>query len=320
MTENPNYDMLRRGSPVSRLLVSMLVISVPGTLLLLIFILTGAALFRCDPAVLGNPSLVASQSETWFVRYALIIQDLCFFIVPAVIIIFMIRPKEDRQMFSVAGTGITDLVLLLVLMVFLVPLTGLSAELNSKLVLPHWLSGLEGWMREKEDYANDLIGVVLGEHSAAVLLVNILVVAVLPAIAEELLFRGALQRLFGDLFRSGHAAVWISSIVFSAVHLQFYGFLPRLILGLVLGYLFLWSGSIWIPVTAHFINNAMSVAVDFFQATGTSSQGPAETLPVTGAGWIVVSLLAVLPLLFYFRMRWARPHGDQHHSSQARFS
>ena len=89
--------------------------------------------------------------------------------------------------------------------------------------------------------------------------------AVLPAIGEELIFRGVFQKIFYDFFKSGHMAIWVTAFLFSALHFQFYGFIPRLILGLVFGYLFFWSGTLWLPVLSHFVNNAVPVIGVYIQ-------------------------------------------------------
>ena len=137
------------------------------------------------------------------------------------------------------------------------PVTRLAGQLNSGMVLPDWLSGVEQWMKDKEDYANHLMDLIMTPETFSGMWLNILIIAALPAIGEELIFRGVFQKIFHNLFRSGHLSVWVTSFLFSAIHFQFYGFLPRFILGLIFGYLFLWSRNLWLPVIAHFINNAV---------------------------------------------------------------
>lgn len=110
------------------------------------------------------------------------------------------------------------------------------------------------------------------------MILNVLIIAVIPAIGEELIFRGVFQRIFYDLFKSGHVAVWITAFVFSAIHFQFFGFVPRFILGLVFGYLFLWSGTLWLPVISHFVNNAVPVIGAYIQGWDNVSSPPEITL------------------------------------------
>jgi membrane protease YdiL (CAAX protease family) len=114
------------------------------------------------------------------------------------------------------------------------------------------------------------------------------VIALIPAIGEELLFRGVIQ---GSIFKNTniHVAVLLTSIIFSAFHLQFYGFLPRMVLGILLGYSLAWSGSLWLPVLIHFINNGAAVVFAWFSGLDQLpfNQDLIGTEP--GDEWIIAS-------------------------------
>jgi membrane protease YdiL (CAAX protease family) len=132
------------------------------------------------------------------------------------------------------------------------------------------------------------------------LLLNLFVVAILPAIGEELIFRGAFQKLFSQLFKNKHIGIWLAAALFSAIHLQFYGFIPRMLLGAIFGYLLYWSGSLWVPIWAHFVNNAMGVTLSYLSQKGIVSEdieniGTLED----GAVYIIASLLIVSSLLVW---------------------
>ena len=99
------------------------------------------------------------------------------------------------------------------------------------------------------------------------MLFNIFLIAFIPAMGEELFFRGALQGALRD-WKGIKTAIWITAIVFSAIHLQFYGFVPRMLLGAFFGYLIFWSNSIWPAVLAHFVNNVMAVIFYYFKYNG----------------------------------------------------
>ncbi len=86
-----------------------------------------------------------------------------------------------------------------------------------------------------------------------------MVIAVVAGLAEELIFRGCLQQIMQQIVKNKHIAVWVTAFIFSAIHFQFYGFLPRMLLGALLGYLFLWSGNIWVPIIVHTANNVIGV-------------------------------------------------------------
>ncbi|MDR0995202.1 MAG: CPBP family intramembrane metalloprotease [Tannerella sp.] len=155
------------------------------------------------------------------------------------------------------------------------PITLLS-YFNEQLKLPAFLSGVEHWMREMEDAANNLASSFFSDGGGLKsYLFNLVVMAASAGVAEEFFFRGAVQRLLGKKIRHPQAVIWIAAAIFSAFHLQFYGFFPRLLLGAYFGYLLLWSRSIWLPVFAHFVNNAIAV-------TGSSFAKFKDTPLVTG--------------------------------------
>jgi membrane protease YdiL (CAAX protease family) len=106
------------------------------------------------------------------------------------------------------------------------------------------------------------------------LLFNLFMIALVPAIGEELLFRGVLQRVLGEWFRNHHIAIWVVALLFSLAHYQFSAFIPRILLGALFGYLFVWTRSIWIPVLAHFINNSMGVIYYHFYYKGGLTFNP----------------------------------------------
>lgn len=145
------------------------------------------------------------------------------------------------------------------LSIFLIPVVGLVATLNGMIHLPDFLGGLSAWMAEVEAESNSILETIIGEKGARALLLNILICAVFPAVCEEFFFRGTLQPFFRNWFRNKHAAVWVTAFIFSAIHLQFSGFFARLLLGAYLGYLFVWSGSLWLPILAHLLHNTLSI-------------------------------------------------------------
>ena len=142
------------------------------------------------------------------------------------------------------------------------PFINLLGEWNAHLSLPTWLSGLEEWMKKTETMNDAIVNQFLAVHHWTGLLFNMVLIAVLPALAEEFFFRGTIQRLFSEKLNV-HLSIWLTAIIFSAVHLEFYGFLPRMLLGAYLGYLFVWSGTIWLPVIAHLTNNTIGVFIGY---------------------------------------------------------
>jgi membrane protease YdiL (CAAX protease family) len=164
-------------------------------------------------------------------------------------------------------------------------------------------------MRRKEEDAQQLTEVFLSTSSWPGLLVNLIMIGGLAAIGEELIFRGIFQKILYRFLKSGWLAIWISALVFSAIHLQFYGFLPRFILGLVYGYLFFWSGTILLPVLADFVNNAVPTIGAYLNTIENS--GINEETPVSTqlAGIILPAILVVLILSYFYNKRKMNLYG-----------
>ena len=154
--------------------------------------------------------------------------------------------------------------LILILMVVSTPFISWVIELNANMVLPDFMSGIEVWMRNSEQQAEILTKAFLTFDGIGSLFYILIIVAVVPALGEELLFRGVLQKIFISWTKNPHIGIWITSILFSALHMQFFGFFPRLLLGLIFGYIFLWSKSLWLPILGHFINNGSVVIASYF--------------------------------------------------------
>jgi hypothetical protein len=167
------------------------------------------------------------------------------------------NPKEYLQLRKVAPAA--SLLWVGLGMLAAVPLINLLGDLNSRMHLPSFLAPVEQWMRDSEDKAAVLTEAFLDMPGPGDLAFNLFMIALLPAVGEEWLFRGVVQRLFGEWSGKKQVGIWAAALLFSAMHLQFYGFVPRLLLGALLGYLLLWSGSIWLPMLAHFLNNAAAV-------------------------------------------------------------
>lgn len=192
-------------------------------------------------------------------------------------------------------------VLAVIVLVAFGPVMELIAEWNSQMSLPESLKGVENWMRTQEDASNDLIKKVVMVDHLGLLFLNLIVLAVFPAIAEEYYFRGSLMHIFNRVFKNIHVTIWVTAIIFSAIHVQFFGFFPRVILGAFFGYMLIWTNNIWVPILAHFVNNAIVTVLAFFY----TAQGKTfEELQTYDSYSIFVylgsfMLTAVIAVLFY---------------------
>jgi hypothetical protein len=183
-----------------------------------------------------------------------------------------------------------------ILVIVISPLIYWIYGINQQMELPEAWSALEASMKTTEEESEKTIKLLLSATGTQAFLINILVIAILPALGEELLFRGVLQNIFRGLFNNPHIAIWLGAILFSALHMQWYGFLPRLLLGAMFGYIYFWSGSIMLSIFAHFINNGAAVAVEMWGGEGGSEA--IENALLNSPWWLIlVSLLAVAILL-----------------------
>lgn len=197
-------------------------------------------------------------------KFIQVVQSVGFFIVPPFVLGFLFHGKSNEYLYLNKSFSARSIILVFAMMISIAPIVNLIAELNGNMSLPSWLSGVEDWMRKAEENAAEITKVFLNVKTTGGLTFNIFMVALLPAVGEELLFRGVIQRIFSRMTRSHHWGIWISAILFSALHMQFFGFVPRVLLGALFGYLLVWSGSMWLPIIAHFFNNAIAVIMLHF--------------------------------------------------------
>ncbi len=287
-------------SPLVQIIISLAVIVGAGIFLMVVLLIPGFLIFHADVSVLVSPSGEMSTGNLAFLRYMVIVQDISIFIVPALIIMKLMRRENQGRLTDFRLPGLTDVFLVVILAFSLIPLTDFTGRLNAGLHLPDWMSGLEKWMIRKENETDDIIGLLITSDNIPALLLNLVMIALLPAIGEELIFRGIFQKILYRLFKSGHASVWFTAVIFSAIHFQFLGFIPRLILGLVFGYLFLWSGTLWLPVLAHFVNNAIPVVGTYFHLYDNVAQ--TQMLPDWNQALsLLFPVLICTGIMLYFR-------------------
>ena len=300
MSDTPRLFPLSDQPAFIQLMVSAIVILFIGILFLVIFIFSGVLIFNVslDHILMTGEGEVTGQGQIIF-KYLQAVQTVSLFILPPLVISILMTNGRGNWLLLKNKPTFISILLVTCLAILLIPITSSAGLFNSGMELPSWLSGIESWMQEKEEIASYLTGVLIEAETIPVLLLNLFIIAVLPALGEEFLFRGVLQQIFQKMFRSGHFAVWITAIIFSSIHLQFYGFLPRLILGLVFGYLFYWGRSMWLPVTAHFINNAIPVVASYFLGW-SQTNNKVEELAETSTFLILGAAVGCIVIMLYF--------------------
>jgi membrane protease YdiL (CAAX protease family) len=192
-----------------------------------------------------------------------------------------------------------SLLLTILMIVSVIPFINYMAEINLRMNFP--IRSVDHFLKQLEGDAEEIMRAFTATRSFWGLLVNLLMVGVIAAVGEELIFRGVIQRLLHGMVKNIHLAILIASILFSAFHFQFFSFLPRFILGIVMGYLMYYGRSIWYPILAHFVNNAMGVTYYYFYSRGSADDmleeiGTSTMMPMAA----LVSLLVFL----FFGILW----------------
>lgn len=237
----------------------------------------------------------------------LIASSLGFFLAPP-ILLAITEQQKTSVFYGLKQPDIKLLGIVFLIMLVSMPIMEWTAALNQKMTLPEVLKPLEQWMKEKEDEAMRTTLLLLKMNSIKDLLLNLFMIALLPAVAEELMFRGGVQRSFNRIFNNPHVAIWTTAFIFSAIHLQFYGFLPRLLLGAGFGYIYYFSGNLWYAVLGHFLNNAYAVcAAWYMQKNNIPLTATDSTINIAWYGY-VISFILTTAVFIYFKNITQQPH------------
>lgn len=289
-----------RFSPAASLLVLMLLLIIGNGVATLLTQLLGQAMGHqiADLITVFGPE--SGYSERQFLRLANLLSQFFTFVVPALIWAKLFFPNRLWRSLGLRSYPTPSFLLMGTLFLIAVFVLSQAAYwLNQQLPLPDWASDMEA-------SAGRLVEGLLVMEGSGELLLTILVIAVLPAVGEELVFRGVLQNRLELAFGNPIAAIWVAGLIFSAFHMQFAGLLPRFMLGVGLGYLYYWSGSLWMSVAAHFTINGLQVAAQYF-APEEISENPLDTV-----NWSTTAVAAVLVAgLSYYLYRQFRNKQQQ---------
>jgi uncharacterized protein len=265
-------------SPRNRFIYQLFSDSHPLVKLFMVFfvILTSLLLFSFISILLAIPffNISLNEIEVLFkgnlnnipiplLKYIQITQSIALFIIPSLFLSYLFFNKKDEKLPGREFPSLTVIVLVLVIMFFSLPLIDKLVQWNEAFKFPPGIKDMEQKFIQMEDDAAKLTIKLLSGNRSIDFIVNLLMIAIIPAIGEEFLFRGILQKIFYQWTRNPHLAIIICAILFSSIHMQFFGFVPRMLLGALFGYFFFWSNNIWIAVAAHFFNNAFAVFSNF---------------------------------------------------------
>jgi len=218
---------------------------------------------------------------------------LFFFLIPY----FVIRNNPSYLM-NYKKVKLLPVIMVIFTTVFFIILNAPVIEWNKSISFPSFMSSFESWALLKEKQLESLTLYLVSFENNFEYLIGIIAIAIIPGFCEEYFFRGVLQKNLKLLLKNAHIAILLSSLLFSAFHLQFYGFFPRFFLGVFFGYLFYWSGSLMYPVIAHALNNFLSLTV--FYAASSGLFGEDIDVSVNSSPEIPLALLAFSIIIFIF--------------------
>lgn len=294
------FTAFRGMKPFPQLMFSLFVMVVSVLVFLIVGMLVAVPFFGIEMLTASlSASGLTSPEALNFMKYLQVLQSVGLFIVPPILLGWLFQGNIQEYLQLNKSTHIQNYLLATVTLLIVIPFINFLGDLNSKMTLPDFLSGVENWMRTMEDAAQVMVEKFMKVESFSGLLFNLFMIAILPALGEELMFRGVIQKIFSNWTKSQHWGIWISAFLFSAMHMQFYGFLPRMALGAMFGYLLVWTGTMWVPILAHFVNNLMGVLGYYFINKGVMTKDVEEwgtgkeQLPL-----VIFSVVAVGFLLF----------------------
>ena len=219
------------------------------------------------------------------------------FLVPALLGSWLISGRTFDYLRLDRPSSVSKYIIVLLLMLSAIPLINFLAQLNYSIPIPDRLGSIKEQILKSEQDSELMMDTFLNQESVKGLLVNLLMIALIPALGEEFLFRGLVQRIFTEWTRNHHAGVWIGAVLFSLMHFQYYGLIPRILLGACFGYMLVWSRSMWLPVLAHFINNGVAVVFFHFYFNG-SLKFDLDNIGAMDETYLYTLLSAVMVILF----------------------
>ena len=235
-------------------------------------------------------------------RFMQISSQLFTFVFPPIAYAFLVKEKPANAL-GLKNSKILWFFIGTAMMFAIMPLNSIFAEWNAGLTLPESLSALEQMMKDMQDAASAMIEKFVSVDTIGGLILNLFMIAGLAALGEELLFRSIIQTSLIKICKNAHIGILLASVIFSFIHLEFYGFVPRLILGMLLGYMFYFSGSIWIPMLMHFINNGTVVLIYFLNNKGITNID-VDTFGQTSIPILMVSIVVMIAL-FLFSIKYS---------------
>jgi membrane protease YdiL (CAAX protease family) len=225
------------------------------------------------------------------IRGMQVIQFVSLFLIPSFICARLFSTDSKKYLGLQMPSAASYFLVATGVMLLALPAVNFLGELNRNVQFP---TGIAKWMKEQEAEAAKTIKALLSKHTIKDLLLNVLCIAGLAAVGEELLFRGVAQRLLIKMFKNPWAGIIVAAFLFSAMHVQFYGFLPRFVLGILLGVIYWYSGSLWAAMLAHFVYDAFLIVLVYFNPESLNEENTLNLSNIAFAASISLALVVFL--------------------------
>jgi hypothetical protein len=259
--------------------------------------ITGISIFELQDTAKWN---AANPNMIVFIRGMLVIQFLGLFLIPSLLFAYFSDPHPLDFAGLKAPKNSLYWILGIIAMVVAIPVVEYTGMLNQHITFG---GETQRWMKSMEDDAARQIQFMLNKHTPGELILNLIFISLFAGIGEELFFRGILQRLMIRAFKSPWLGIAVTALLFSGFHLQFFGFVPRFLLGMLLGAIYWYSGSLWTAIIAHFVYDGLIIVLAYLNPEMIKNPNASMINPANMTGMALVSAVLTVVLILQMKRR-----------------
>lgn len=279
-----NFPIIKKTSRLERIFIL--------AALIVLGLIIGTAIGIIYAFVSGNE--VTSLNS---LRFMQISSQIFTFVLPPILYAMLVKERPFKSL-GFSKSTILWLILGVAMMYTILPLNSIFTEWNANIKFPESLASLEKLMQDLQENATEIMMRFINVDTIGGLILNLFMIAGLAALGEELLFRSVIQTSLIKICKNAHVGIFIASAIFSLFHMEFYGLLPRLVLGLLMGYMYYYSRSIWIPMAMHFANNGTIVFLYYLNNIGAINID-VESFGETNIFVLILSIIAMVALFWF---------------------
>ena len=282
-----NFPIIKKTNKLERIFIL--------AALLILGLIIGSLLGVVYPLVTGQDVMSLNS-----LRFMQISSQIFTFVLPPILYAMLIK-DNPRESLGIRKVSYHWFIIGFIMMYAILPLNNVFAEWNAGLKLPESMSRIEELIKEMYESSAVILEKLVNVNTFGGFVINLIMIAGLAAIGEELLFRSIIQTSLIKFCKNAHVGIIIASAIFSFIHFDFYAFIPRLVLGMLLGYMFYYSRSIWVSMFMHFVNNATAVVIYYLNNIGITNVD-VETFGQTQLLPLLISI-ALMFVLFWLAIR-----------------